>query len=192
MSTYKISDEGLALIKHFEGLELEAYHDVVGVLTIGYGSTGEHVHEGKVITESEAEDLLKRDLMRFEKAVNEALKAPASQKMYDAFVCLAFNIGTTAFVKSTALKRHNNGDYMGAHEAISWWNKARTGFGGRLQVLAGLVRRREAERELYLEGIEDLADGATFEEAEDTGQVKRVSRCNVVADQYDSTGRNNT
>ncbi|RFB01473.1 lysozyme [Parvularcula marina] len=148
----RISNDGIALIKRFEGLELEAYRDAVGILTIGYGHTGDDVYEGQVINEAEAEAILRRDLDRFEVAVNEGIKAPTAQSMFDAFVSLSFNIGSGAFKKSTALKRHNKRDYVGASEAITWWNKA----GG--NVLTGLVRRRAAEEALYLEGLGDVTD----------------------------------
>lgn len=137
-----INPAGLALIKEFEGCRLTAYRDAVGIWTIGYGSTGAHVHPGKRITAQEAEALLQDDLERFERAVDEAaLRAPDNQ--FAAMVALSFNIGIAAFRRSTVLREHNADRCEAAARAFSMWNKA----GGR--VLAGLVRRRAAEADLY-------------------------------------------
>lgn len=138
-----IGAKGLALIKQFEGLELKAYKDAVGVLTIGYGSTGPHVKPGMVITEAEAEALLKKDLARFEAAVNRLTDGRATQNQFDAMTSLAFNVGEANLAGSTLLKLHNAGDYAGAANQFGRWNHA----GGR--VLAGLTRRRAAEALLY-------------------------------------------
>jgi len=144
---FSFGTEGLQLLKHFEGLRLTAYLDAVNVLTIGYGSTGGHVQKGMQISEKEAEDLLKRDLVRFEKAVQDLVKVPLTEPQYDALVSLAFNIGTGAFASSTLLKKLNAKDYAGAANEILRWDKA----GGR--TLEGLTRRRVAERDLFLKGF---------------------------------------
>jgi lysozyme len=149
-----ISPEGIDLIKRFEGLRLEAYQDVAGIWTIGYGHTGPDVHEGQVITEAEAEELLRRDLQRFEDGVDAAVRVPFVQSMFDALVSLSFNIGVAAMRGSTAIKRMNKRDYIGAAEAITWWNKAR--INGVLQEVAGLTRRRAAEAALYLRDLGDI------------------------------------
>ena len=141
----KINAAGLELVKSFEGLRLKAYRDAVGVMTIGWGSTGPHVKDGMEITLQEAEALLRSDLARFERGVEKAVgDAPTSSNEFSAFVSLAYNIGLGAFTGSTALKRHRHGNKIGAGNAILWFNKA----GGK--ILKGLVRRREAERALYL------------------------------------------
>jgi lysozyme len=139
----KISQEGIDLIKEFEGCSLKAYRCPAGILTIGYGHTGKHVTQGMVITQFEAENLLKSDLVRFEEAVTRSA-GPAYQNQFDAMVSLAYNIGTAAFAKSSVARLHSHGQYTGAASAFLLWNKA----GG--MVLAGLVRRRKAERNLYL------------------------------------------
>jgi lysozyme len=137
-----INKAGLELVKEFEGLRLKAYLCPAKVWTIGYGSTGSHVREGLVITEAQAEELLRSDLRRFEDAV--AKGAPvATDNQFSAMVCLAFNIGEGAFAGSTVLRKHNAGDHAGAAEAFKMWSKA----GG--ETLRGLVRRREAEAQLY-------------------------------------------
>jgi lysozyme len=139
----KINAAGLALVKEFEGCELTAYRCAAGVLTIGYGSTGSHVREGMTITKEEAEALLRKDLRRFENGV-EALMGPATDNQFSACVSLAFNIGLGAFAGSTVLKRHRLGNKIGAANAFLMWNKSRG------NILKGLMRRREAERKLYM------------------------------------------
>ena len=104
----KISTKGLGLIKEFEGCELTAYICPAGVLTIGYGSTGTAVSSGMTITEAAAEALLLKDLVRFEKAVNELVKVTLSQGAYDALVSFTFNCGEGAFADSTLLRERGN------------------------------------------------------------------------------------
>jgi lysozyme len=140
--TRRINKAGLDLIKSFEGLALKAYLCPARVWTIGYGSTGAHVKPGMVITEAEAERLLREDLMRFEDAVAKA--APdATDNQFAAMVSLAFNIGEAGLRKSTVLRKHLAGDHLGAASAFAMWNKG----GGK--VLPGLTRRRAAEAQLY-------------------------------------------
>lgn len=137
-----ISDEGLALIKEFEGCKLTAYRDPVGVLTIGYGSTGPHVKPGLTITQDQADELLRQDVARFEVAVADMAKV-ATDNQFSAMVSLAFNIGAEALRKSTLLRKHNAGDYRGAQGEFARWKYAGD------KVLPGLVRRRAAEAALY-------------------------------------------
>lgn len=141
----KLSPEGLALIKRFEGLRLEAYQDVAGIWTIGYGHT-KTAKKGMTVTEAEADALLLGDVSEFEEAVN-SLGLDLPQHRFDALVSLAFNIGVTAFLDSTLLKKLRMQD----HEAVSLefmrWNKA-TVKGEKIPV-AGLTRRRRTEQRLY-------------------------------------------
>lgn len=152
----RISDEGIALIKRWEGLELEAYYDIAGILTIGYGHTGPDVFDGQEITEDEAEELLRRDVDRFEAGVNDAVTAAITQSMFDALVSFSYNVGLGALRSSTALKRLNKGDYIGAAEALTWWNKAR--INGKLQPSRGLTRRRAAEKALFLSDLDEVEE----------------------------------
>lgn len=140
----KISQKGLDLIKSFEGLKLKAYQDVVGVWTVGYGSTGPHVKPGMVITAKQAEDLLRDDVARFEVCIGKQVSVPLSQSQFDALVSFAFNLGCGNLASSTLLKKLNAKDYSGAASEFVKWNRA----GGK--VLAGLTRRREAEKALFL------------------------------------------
>ena len=136
----KLSSRGLQIIKEFEGLRLTSYFCAANVLTIGYGSTGSHVKPEMTITESEAEKLLQKDLVRFEDSVNTLVKVPLTQGQYDALVSFAFNCGTNAFAESTLLRLLNGRDYKSAAEQFKrWTNKG----------LAGLVRRRKAEETLF-------------------------------------------
>ena len=140
-----INQEGLELIKVFEGCELKAYRDAVGVLTIGYGSTGGHVKVGMTITRVEAEQLLREDLQRFEVGVDQRLgDTEVTDNQFSAMVSLAFNIGLANFSGSSVLRRILAGNVQGAADAFLMWNKA----GGK--ELKGLTRRRAAERELFL------------------------------------------
>lgn len=140
------------LVEGFEGLRLKAYKDAVGVWTIGYGTTaaaglGIEPKAGMFITEAEAESLLAEGLERFAASIRPKITAPINDNEFGAFLSLSYNIGPGAFAKSSALRKFNAGDKAGAADAILLWNKA----GGK--VLAGLKRRREAERELFMSPV---------------------------------------
>lgn len=137
-----INAAGLTILKESEGCKLTAYKDPVGIWTIGYGSTGPHVTPGKTITEAEAEALLRSDLSRFEKWVDENCN-PSTDNQFSALVSFAFNLGQDALKDSTLRRKHMAGDYDGAAAEFPRWNKA----GGR--VLPGLTKRRAREAELY-------------------------------------------
>ena len=139
----KISDEGIGLIKRFEGCRLKAYQDSVGVWTIGFGST-RGVGAGDVITQEEADRRLLADLETVEKCINNSVAVELTQQQYDALCSFTFNLGCGALRGSTLLKKLNDGDDDGAAQEFARWNKA----GG--QVLAGLVSRRKAEHDLFI------------------------------------------
>lgn len=142
------SQTGVNLIKGFEGKRLVAYDDGVGVWTIGYGTikypNGIRVKKGDTCTEPQAESYLKSDLVKFENAINRLVKVPLNQNQFDALSSFTYNLGETNLSKSTLLKKLNAKDYKGAADQFLVWNKA----GGK--VMNGLVRRREAERNLFL------------------------------------------
>ncbi len=142
-TTGRINPDGLRLLKAFEGLRLRAYQDAVGVWTIGYGTTS-GVRPGMVITEAQAEALLKRDLARFERAVSDLVNVPLTSDQFSALVTFVYNVGEGALAGSTLLRLLNQRDYQGAADQFLRWDKA----GG--QSLAGLTRRRRAERALFL------------------------------------------
>lgn len=135
---------GLLLIKSFEGLRLHAYRDAVGIWTIGYGTT-RGVRPGMQISEAEAEKFLQQDLTRFEQSINEAVEVPINDNQFSALVSFTYNVGSGAFRSSTLLRLLNQRqDVRAVADQFPRWNRA----GGR--VLAGLTRRRNAERALFL------------------------------------------
>lgn len=144
----RASENGINLIKQFEGCKLTAYQDSVGVWTIGYGWTqsvdGKPVAKGMTITQQKADDLLKQGVVQYENGVHGLVTVQLNQNQYDALVDFAYNLGVNALKGSTLLKKLNAGDYADAANEFTKWNKA----GGK--ELAGLTRRREAEKYLFL------------------------------------------
>lgn len=140
----KTSSTGRDLIRRFEGEKLTTYVCPAGVLTIGVGHTGPDVKRGSSITKEQSDALLVADLHKFEKAVAGAVKVSLTQNQFDACVSLAFNIGAGAFAGSTLVRLLNAGDYKGAAAQFERWTKANG------KILTGLVRRRQAEKELFL------------------------------------------
>ena len=138
----KISQEGLSLIKKFEGCELEAYKCAAGVWTIGYGST-KGVKEGDTITQDGADKLLAEEMHEYEGYINDMVTSDLKQNEFDALVSWVFNLGPSNLSSSTLLNRLNNKMWDDVPNQIKRWNKA----GG--VVLQGLVRRREAEALLF-------------------------------------------
>jgi lysozyme len=132
----RMSAAGRAKLKTREGERLKAYRDSVGIWTIGVGHTSmagpPKVTPGLTITKKQSDEILGRDLAKFENAVNNAVLVPVSQDMFDAMVSLAFNIGETGFKRSTIVKRLNKGDFEGAAEAFKMWNKPPEIMGRRL------------------------------------------------------------
>lgn len=145
----KTSPSGITLIKQFEGLRLHAYKPVATekYYTIGYGHYGPDVSRETSITEKEAEELLKQDLIKFEKAVTD-LNRSWSQNQFDALVSFAYNCGAGNLKKLVSGR-----DILQIADAFLLYNKA----GGK--VLSGLVRRRRMERAMFLKGndLEEIA-----------------------------------
>lgn len=144
----QISKTGIELIKRFEGLELKAYQDSVGVWTIGYGWTqpvdGKKIGSGMVIDQATADRLLKCGVVQYEQGVNQLVKVKITQGQFDSLVSFAYNLGLRSLSTSTLLQKLNAGDKQGAANEFSRWVNA----GGKR--LEGLVKRRAAERELFL------------------------------------------
>ena len=136
------SQNGIELIKEFEGRRLVAYQDSVGVWTIGYGHTKD-VWEERLIIKSTADRLLAEDLAEFEKYVESYVTVELNQNQFDALVAWTFNLGPGNLKSSTLLRKLNYGDYESVPDEMKRWNKA----GG--EVLEGLVRRRAAEAALF-------------------------------------------
>ena len=144
----KTSRTGIDLIRKWEGCRLAAYRCPAGVWTIGYGHTSmagpPTVTAGLKITQQEADDILVRDLVKYEAAVDRALTRSPTQPQFDACVSLCYNIGQGAFAGSSVARKFNAGDISGAADAFLLWNKA----GGK--VLPGLEARRADERRMFL------------------------------------------
>ncbi|HCT9019252.1 TPA: lysozyme [Proteus mirabilis] len=132
----------LVVIAHFEGVRYEPYRDVAGVLTVCYGHTGKDIIQGKRYTQQECDELLQKDFIRTQQQVDILVKVPVDDKTKASLYSFAFNVGTTAFARSTLLKKLNAGDRAGACEEMKRWIYA----GGK--VWRGLVSRREAESAL--------------------------------------------
>ena len=154
----KTSTAGRQAIARHEGNKLKAYPDPATggePFTIGVGHTSAagppKVTKGMTITAAESDAILTRDLATFERAVEKAVKVPVTQAQFDAMVSLAFNIGGSAFAKSTLVKKLNAGDVTGAANAFLSWNKARVK--GVLRPVQGLTSRRQRERALCLKGL---------------------------------------
>lgn len=162
----QLSAAGRKMIEGFEGLILHTYKDAVGILTIGYGITGEEARPGRKITEAEADAMLSQKIAdEYEPGVNKLIgRAPTTQNQFDAMLSLAFNTGlgewrkgvqnhydSGGFEDSSVLRYHLAGNYEAAATAFLLWNRA----GGR--VLAPLSRRRSVEAALYLSAAPALS-----------------------------------
>lgn len=142
MNTMKMSDAGLALTEKFEGLRLQAYQDIVGIWTNGYGNT-HNVVPGSTITLDQAVSDLRDNIAGAEYVVNRVVTVPLKQGQFDALVDFVFNLGAGNFQSSTLLRKLNAQDYAGAAAEFNKWNHA----GGK--VVAGLTARRQAETDLF-------------------------------------------
>ena len=139
---WKFSSEGIALIKRFEGCELKAYRCAANVLTIGYGHTKD-VTEDMEITQEEAENMLRHELIDYCNYVDMYVEVPLEQHQFDSLVSWTYNLGPTNLKSSTLLKVLNGKDYEGVPAQIKRWNKANG------EVKKGLIRRREAEALMF-------------------------------------------
>jgi GH24 family phage-related lysozyme (muramidase) len=137
----KINDAGIELIKSFEGCRLAAYKCPAGVWTIGYGHTA-GVYEGMVISQAQADNMLKSDLKKYEKYVTDNVKLPLNENQFSALVSFTYNCGVGNL--RTLIKNRNTNQIA---DAMILYNKASG------KVLSGLVRRREAERKLFLKSV---------------------------------------
>ena len=145
----KTGQAGIELIKRFEGFSSTPYLCPADVPTIGYGNTrridGSRVAmDDEPISEADGEALLAHELLSFERSVDKLITAELTQVMFDALVSFTYNLGSGNLQSSTLRMKLNRGNYEGAADEFPKWRKA----GGR--VLQGLVRRRIAERKLFL------------------------------------------
>ena len=143
MELMKISDSGLSLIKRYEGCRLKAYKDSVGVWTIGWGNTS-HAKAGMAITQQQAEQFLKEDLLPIENALN-AMNINFTQNAFDALCGWIFNLGLGSF-NSSSMKKYiilRKSDIEITDQMVRWFNA-----GGK--PLLGLKKRRCAEANMFL------------------------------------------
>lgn len=141
------SSNGIETLKQFEGCVLHSYKPVPTeeLYTIGYGHYGSKANE--IITQEEAEQLLKNDLKIVEFGINNLVKVPINQNQFDALVSFSFNVGFSALRNSTLLKKLNANDFEGASNEFDKWIHAGN------KVLAGLVERRKTEKQLFLKPV---------------------------------------
>ena len=147
----RVNKATVDLVKHFEGLFTLAYLCPAGVPTIGYGHTETvtgHDVGRKHITEQEAEALLESDLNEFAAGVDHAVIVPTNENQFGALVSFAFNLGIGSLTNSTLLRKLVARDATGASKEFARWRYAQVN--GVATELPGLVRRREAERALFM------------------------------------------
>ena len=148
-----ISPVAINLIKKFEGFEAQAYIDTDGSTVIGYGLSqigGKPVQVGDRISAEQANTALKAQLQEIQQKLDRAIKVNLSDRQLSALASLSFNVGVDYVSQSTLVRKINAEDYTGAASEFLRWDKANVG--GALVPMPGLTRRREAERQLFLEG----------------------------------------
>ena len=134
----KTSENGLNKLKKREGVRNRAYLDTKGIPTIGVGHTGPEVYMGLVWTDQQVTDAFADDIQWAEDAVNKYVKVALTQNQFDALVSFVFNIGETAFRRSTLLRVLNTGDYVEAANCFDMWHKPKE-----------IIGRRDSERDQF-------------------------------------------
>ena len=156
----KVSDKVIHMIKHHEGVRTKPYQCPALLWTVGVGHVIDPMHGrlkieerrnlpipdgwNRTLSMEEVDDILKKDLARFEQGVARLCPVALTQGQFDALVSFSFNVGLGNLQKSTIRMKVNRGDFEGAAEAFLAWTKA----GGK--VLKGLVNRRNDEKALFL------------------------------------------
>jgi len=151
-----ISDTGLKLIKAFEGYRPVDRELISGQRIVGYGHRL-YSEDAVMMNKGEAEDILRADLEPFEDMINSEVHAPISQSQFDALCSFAFNIGPKAFLKSDTLRALNNGRPLDAANGLDVWRKSE--IAGKTYVVDALMRRRTAEKALFLRTDRKLTAG---------------------------------
>lgn len=153
-----ITDEGLELIRRFEGFRDTAYLCPGGKWTVGYGHTSDAgqpmVERGTSLSREQAEQVLRTDVERFAAGVRKNIRKPLGDQQFSALVSFAYNVGLSAFRSSSVLKAVNAGAFDTVPRRLQLWVKAQ----GR--VLPGLVKRRAAEAALFMGGSAEQGAGA--------------------------------
>jgi len=167
-----ISDMGLKLIKAFEGYRPVDRELITGQRIVGYGHRL-YSEDAVTMNKGEAEVTLRSDLQPFEDMINSEVHAPISQSQFDALCSFAFNIGPKAFLKSDTLRALNNGRPLDAANGLDIWRKSE--IAGQTYVVDALMRRRTAEKALFLRTERNLAAGREdLPPVQDTG-IKGLS-----------------
>ncbi len=151
-----ISDTGLKLIKAFEGYRPVDRELITGQRVVGYGHRL-YSEDAVMMNKGEAESVLRADLEPFEDMINSEVHAPITQSQFDALCSFAFNIGPKAFLKSDTLRALNNGRPLDAANGLDVWRKSE--IAGKTYVVDALMRRRTAEKALFLRTLRDLPAG---------------------------------
>jgi len=140
----KISERGINFIQHFEGFYSKPYYCPAGVLTIGFGTVIKKGMYVDGITKEQATELMMNELNKNERSINRLIKVELNQNQFDALCSFVYNLGAGSLQVSTLRKKLNNGEYLdAANEFLKWV------YGGGKK-LKGLVRRRLAEREMFI------------------------------------------
>lgn len=177
--TKPVTQAAVDLVKHFEGLYLEAYRCPAGVPTIGYGHT-DGVRLGQTVTEAQAEQLLTSDLAEAAADVDRYVKVPLNDDQRGALSSFVFNLGAGSLASSTLLRKLNLGDATGAAAEFGRWVYATVN--GKPTKLAGLVARRAAEQALFegkgwrqpVEQPHPMPQAVHAPAGDDSARIKRI------------------
>lgn len=148
-----INEAGIQLLKDFEGLRLQKYRDAAGLWTVGYGHLIKPWEKLDAITEQDAEALLLKDITIAELPMQALVRVTLNENQYAALVCFVFNEGQDAFRRSVLLKQLNLGNYLAAAWEFERWVYCHDPKTGDLIKLDGLVKRRDAEKALFLKPV---------------------------------------
>lgn len=145
----KVSQKALEMLRHHEGVRRKPYQDAIGLWTVGVGhliEDGKTLPDSwnKVFTMEEVDEILRKDLARFETGVERLCPSGLTGSRFDALVSFSFNVGLGCLQRSSIRMKHNRGDFEGAANGFLLYTKA----GGK--VFQGLVNRRKDERATYL------------------------------------------
>ena len=167
-----VNQTTIDLIAKWEGCKLKAYKDVAGIWTVGYGLTSRagfiDVGPDTELTQEEADWYLEKVVDDFANKIRPMIAAPINENQFGAFVSLAYNIGTGAFSRSSALKHFNAGRTELVPDAMRMWKKA----GGK--IVQGLINRREDEIRLFITPAADVAPAVTSKNRSKPTQSKTV------------------
>jgi GH24 family phage-related lysozyme (muramidase) len=158
MTEHTVSNAGLAFIQEAEGFRSAPGQMPNGAWVVGHGHA--RVEPGEPVDESEAANLLREDIAPFQHLVNEKVTQSLTQSQFDALVSFAFSVGADAFTQSQVLRRANSGDFIAAACAMDAWRKSDVS--GELEVVDALVRRRSAEKAMFLKDIAHEAAPSAF------------------------------